>query len=274
MLNYWQPFGYEQFIFDTNPLLSKVGRITGELHYGLKVRYFYLSTVLDHSRFPIKKILDAGCARGQTVFWLARRFPDSQVTGIDINPNLVNYCSSLAGRIGIKNVEFKVADLPELTGDEFYDLILCIDVLEHIQDWQTALHKIINRLSSEGAMIIHVPHKSKYLGPSFGLRRLKRKGKHLTETETENELIGATHIHEGFQSNDFAILAQLPVRFEIRKTFGPLSMYLHTIFEMYRGASRLWHIILTPLLSTIAWFESKVQLQDGGGLLIVLTKDL
>lgn len=268
----YMPFGWEQFLLETNPVLRALGPLVGELHYGLKVRALYLSAVLE--RLPADhyhRILDAGCGKGQTAFWLSRRFPQALIHGVDVNPELIEHCKKIAGVLNAHSLQFFVADLVSYRREEVYDLIICFDVLEHIPDWVSVLRNLVDSLKPAGHLLVHVPHKSKYLGPSFGLRRILSRSL-ISEKNPSAE--GAIHVRDGFRQKDFCILEKWDVQYSVRYTFGPLAMHLHTIFEAYRGFRRYWHLFMTPILSTLALVDVKRQLHDGGGLLIQITKSV
>lgn len=74
-------------------------------------------------------VLEAGCAEGEMSEWIAEE--TLTLVGIDFNKAGIRACKARK----IKNAEFKVMDLAELTPElgEF-DLVLACDVLEHLRD--------------------------------------------------------------------------------------------------------------------------------------------
>jgi SAM-dependent methyltransferase len=233
------------------------------------MRALYLSDVL--RRIPpscCTHILDAGCAKGQMAFWLSRRLPEASIHGIDVNPSLIKHCRQLASLLNAQSVEFFEADLVSLQRKQTYDLITCIDVLEHILDWKSALRNLVRCTSPDGHILVHVPHESRYLGPSFGLRQILSG----VPQDKSEHAPGGSHVRDGFRAEDFSILEKWNVCYTVKYTFGPLAMHLHTIFEVYRGRRRYWHLLMTPVLSSLAKIEVKRELRDGGGLLIHITK--
>ncbi|MFN2153448.1 MAG: methyltransferase domain-containing protein, partial [Anaerolineales bacterium] len=64
--------------------------------------------------------LDAGCGIGlQTLLLLEAVGPDGQVTGLDINPELLAYGRGLAARVGVSNqVTFREGDVAHLPFDD------------------------------------------------------------------------------------------------------------------------------------------------------------
>jgi SAM-dependent methyltransferase len=267
-----RPFGWEQYKYEHNPI-ARLGVYTlGEPHYGIRVRSHYLRFAL--SEQPLREgahILDAGCGYGQTTFWLSRHYPDSHILSVDINPRLVHRSQVLADRLQVRNVAYAVADLTKFHSETRFDLIVCTDVLEHIEDWSAAIHNLVGMLNSNGVLIAHVPHSGHFLEADFGFRRFAANDQEQRANHTGRES-GSFHVREGFRSTDFDVLSRMGVEYELSYTFGNLGMWAHTLFERYRSSRRYWHFSITPLLSAIARQEVGQSLQDGGGLLLRIRK--
>lgn len=95
-----------------------------------------------------KRVLDYGCGIGSVVLYMAMN--RHKVVGYDINPYLIDFCNFRKEKFGLSNVEFTTFE-PDLSQ---FDLILAIDMLEHIED----LHSFIQKLGKEmkvGARLYH-----------------------------------------------------------------------------------------------------------------------
>jgi 2-polyprenyl-3-methyl-5-hydroxy-6-metoxy-1,4-benzoquinol methylase len=113
-----------------------------------------------------ESVLDAGCGEGETLERLAGLLPAS-VTGIDLNPDSVEFAARR-----IPDGSFSVADLTALPfEDDSFDLVLCLEVLEHIADPAPALAEL-SRVC-RGDIVLSVPSE-----PWFRLGSLAR-GKYL-----------------------------------------------------------------------------------------------
>lgn len=113
-----------------------------------------------------KTVLDAGCGEGETLERLSGILPDGPV-GIDLNPESVAFAKErLPGaRISVGNL----LDLPFET--DSFELVLCLEVLEHLPDPAAGLNELL-RVSSRD-VVVSVPHE-----PWFRLGSLAR-GKYL-----------------------------------------------------------------------------------------------
>lgn len=94
-------------------------------------------------------ILDAGCGTGALLKELGRY---GEVHGVDVAPEAVRYCR----RRGLERVEQgSVEALPFPNG--MFDLVLALDVLEHVEDDLKAFSEIGRALKPDGTVIIFVP---------------------------------------------------------------------------------------------------------------------
>jgi len=163
-------------------------------------------------------------------------------------------------------IDFAEADLTTYFDGQTYDLIVCCEVLEHIPDWEAALLRLVSLLQPGGCLIIHTPHQGRFQASYFGLRRWFRL------KEETMPAVGQGHVREGFLPGDFCGLKDLGLSYEVTFTFGPLAMWAHTVFEAYRGRSRYWHVVLTPLLFALGRLDAQWKHRDGGGLLVKAVK--
>ena len=112
-------------------------------------------------------VLDAGCGEGETLERLEGRV-NGVVTGIDLNPQSVAFAASR-----IPSGSFMVADLIDLPfEDDSFDLVFCLEVLEHIPDPAPALAELAR--VCRGDLVLSVPSE-----PWFRLGSLAR-GKYLS----------------------------------------------------------------------------------------------
>lgn len=119
-----------------------------------------------------KTILDAGCGEGEGLERLAGLLPEHPV-GIDLNPESVEYARERLP--GAKISEGNLLDLP--FGESEFDLVLCLEVLEHIPDPAAGLAEL-TRVSGAD-IVISVPHEPWFRLGSFARGKyLKTWGNH------------------------------------------------------------------------------------------------
>jgi ubiquinone/menaquinone biosynthesis C-methylase UbiE len=86
------------------------------------------------ARYPFTSILEIGCNCGPNLYLLAKRFPDVNITGIDINPRAIEKGRELLASEGITNVELIVAKADELGRfpDKSFDVVFTDATLIYI----------------------------------------------------------------------------------------------------------------------------------------------
>jgi 2-polyprenyl-3-methyl-5-hydroxy-6-metoxy-1,4-benzoquinol methylase len=243
--------------------------VIGEFRYPIRLRKVILERSLPNYFFP-KTVWDAGCGEGQNSFWLSKKFPNAQIFGSDIKKSNVEKCNLIAGLSKIINTTFIQKDI--LKNDiKNIDMIVCFEVLEHINSYKDALNSFQNSLVSGGYLIIHTPADNLFQSPKWGLRKFFRPGKKTSPNHHEK---GQYHVRSGFKLDDLASELE-SIGFVIIKkhyTFGPLAMFAHIIYEWSRSRSKIWQIITLWPLVIMGCFDMLLPSPIGGGILIVSQK--
>lgn len=104
-------------------------------------------------------VVDVGCGMGHALLALRYRLPTHEMvlTGLDFSSVAVRYARAL-----LPEANFIVGDLYEsqlLTGA--YDLVLCIETLEHVHDPQAALRELLRVCRVGGRLVLTVPNGEK-----------------------------------------------------------------------------------------------------------------
>ncbi len=120
-------------------------------HWWYKVRRKIIDDLLK-KHFANKsniKILDIGCGTGALMKQIE---PYGSVTGIDVSSQAVAFCKSR----GISNV--RLGDATSISEkDNTFDLVVALDVLEHVQDDRKVLSEMLRVLKPGGKLIVFVP---------------------------------------------------------------------------------------------------------------------
>lgn len=96
------------------------------------------------------KILDVGCASGYLTSQITAFFPNSEVFGVDSYKKAIEF-----GRKTYPNIKFKFADAHKLPFDnQSFDLITCIETLEHLEDPKSAIKEMYRCLKNNGNVLI------------------------------------------------------------------------------------------------------------------------
>jgi ubiquinone/menaquinone biosynthesis C-methylase UbiE len=104
-------------------------------------------------------ILDVGCGYGSISFEVAQRLNTGKVVGIDIDPERIGAAKEIRKSIRVTNVDFQISGVSGLSEvpDNFCDVVLMIDVIEHIVDDKSVVREVGRILKPGGALIISTP---------------------------------------------------------------------------------------------------------------------
>ncbi len=105
----------------------------------------------------VKNILDAGSGFGQYSFWMTKKFEQAEILAVDVKEEQVADCNNFFNQIGKSHVKFEVGDLVTFVQPEKFDLVLCVDVMEHIEEDVQVLTNYCNSLKTGGMLLISTP---------------------------------------------------------------------------------------------------------------------
>jgi SAM-dependent methyltransferase len=208
-----------------------------------------------------KKVLDAGCGQGVFTFEIARRLPDAEVVGVDVDEALIERNRRIADDCGLRNCRFEVRDVTGLDIESEYDLVLCVDLLEHIANDDEALSNMHAALKPGGRLILHVPGRWRrwiLLGwrENFQIEGHKRSGYSLEEIRGKVENAG------------FKVL-------DCHYTYGWLETVTNNFSYLLTGSRmkhRFLYAILFPFLLFFSYFGRNSKPARGAGVLVFAEK--
>jgi len=112
----------------------------------------------DENAFHKLKVLDIGCGGGLASIPMARL--GAEVTGIDPSKKAIASAKKKAKSLGLKNVNYINVMPEEFKPEHTFDLILCLDVVEHIDDLEGLAQTMVNLLTPGGAIVISSINKT------------------------------------------------------------------------------------------------------------------
>jgi len=114
-----------------------------------------------------ERILDAGCGEGFVVSYLLQGNDGLAITGIDCSPEAVEMARQM-----VPGVLLEVGDLREMPySDDSFDLVMCLEVLEHLPDPHKGLREL--RRVTSAHCLVSVPHEPFFRATNF------LRGKHV-----------------------------------------------------------------------------------------------
>ena len=121
-------------------------------------RYAYATQFVQN-----KRVLDLACGEGYGSYLLAKTA--KSVVGIDIDNNSIKHARNKYLK---QNLEFRVGSITEIPidGERLFDVAICFEALEHIEDHQKLLSEAKRLLTPEGVFIVSTPNKTVYTDES------------------------------------------------------------------------------------------------------------
>jgi 2-polyprenyl-6-hydroxyphenyl methylase/3-demethylubiquinone-9 3-methyltransferase len=135
---------------------------TAMLHKLQPVRLKYVRDMIDQhwqtderSRTPLegRSALDVGCGGGLLTESLARL--GARVTGIDAAPEVIAVARDHAATMGL-TIDYRTGEVENLDG--LFDLITCMEVIEHVAEPAPFVKALAKRLAPEGLLIMSTPN--------------------------------------------------------------------------------------------------------------------
>lgn len=183
-------------------------------------------------------ILDAGSGFGQYSYKMSRTFKGSTIKGVDVKEEQIADCNQFFQAIGLQErVVFEYADLTTFNEPHKYDLILSVDVMEHIEEDELVFSNLYKSLSNNGMLLISTPSDQ---GGS---------DTHDHEEDAVNGFIGE-HVRDGYGIQDitdklkragFSVV-------EARYTYGKIGSFSWKLSMKYPilmlGKSKAFFVLL------------------------------
>ena len=100
-------------------------------------------------------VLDIGCGFGLFALYFAATVPGVEIRGFDVSPRRVAAARRAARTLGLRNVQFEVADAAAMTRQDA-SAVYMVDLIHHVQPGSVPglLHTIASSLAADGRLVI------------------------------------------------------------------------------------------------------------------------
>jgi len=153
------------------PIKLSLSRFSGGSIIMRKTLYFLLDLLLLRTwhvkkalrriakQFPGEtSVLDAGSGFGQYSWRMSKMNPLWKIKAVDISKEHIDDCSTFFQKTGLsERVTFNTCDITKLADLNTYNIILSVDVMEHIEEDVLVFHNFFRSLKENGVLIISTP---------------------------------------------------------------------------------------------------------------------
>ena len=201
--DWWDPAGASAMLHKLNPVRLNYVRDQIDRHWQYD----------ECSRSPLagKSALDVGCGAGLLAEPLARL--GAAVTGLDAAPEVIEIARAHAAAMGLA-IDYRAGDILDLEGR--FDLITCMEVVEHVADPAAFVAALAKRLAPGGLLVLSTPNATAWsrlmmITLGEGLGRIP-KGTHDFDKFIAPERMKTLLADAGLQCIDVEGIAWSPTR--------------------------------------------------------------
>ena len=262
-----------------DPIKRSLGNVFNKSHLTRKLFYCLLDILLLrtwHIKKDVKEwvkgrqgeteILDAGSGFGQYSYFLSKLKLQSHIISVDVKEEQVADCNDFFKKIGRTNVIFSVGDLTTFRDKDKFDLILCVDVMEHILEDVKVFENYFYSMKQGAMLLISTPSD--------------QGGSDVHDHEGGESFIGE-HVRDGYNINEIKDKLKLSgfSKVEARYVYGTPGQISWRLSMKYPiimlGASKLFFIILPfyylltfPFCLLLNYFDIIGKHRTGTGLVV------
>ncbi len=265
------------------PIKRSLGKFFGGSQFLRKTLYFLLDLLLLrtwHVKKALRKIalqfpgeasvLDAGSGFGQYSWRMGKMNNKWNINAIDINSEQIEDCNNFIVKTNLTGrVTFHTCDLTALTDLNSYNIILSVDVMEHIEKDAIVFQNFYSSLKDKGILLISTPsdkggsdvhndHDKSFIDEHV------RDGYSIREITEKLSLAGFRNIEAGYT---YGKPGNISWRLSMKYPVKMLNIsYLFIIFLPF------YYLIFFPVSIILNIFDLRITHKTGSGLLVTARK--
>ena len=212
-----------------------------------------------------QQILDAGSGFGQYTYYLSGISGKWNVLAVDVKEEQVSDCNCFFRAIGRHNVLFRIADLVKYRQPNSYDLILSVDVMEHIledvevfRNFQASLRPggmlLISTPSDQGGSDVHGDDEASFIEEHV------RDGYNIREIQDKLKLAGFRRVEAHYS---YGKPGQISWRLSMK-----YPMLLLNASKIFFIVLPFYYLITFPVSLILNWMDVNGKHPSGTGLIV------
>lgn len=211
-------------------------------------------------------ILDAGAGYGQYTYWLWNKNNGYRILALDVKEEQVADCNQFFNAIGAsQQVKFEVGDLTIYQQPETFDLVLSVDVMEHIledvqvfRNFHASLKKggmvLISTPSDQGGSDVHGDDQTSFIEEHV------RDGYNIKEIEDKLRSAGFSRVEARYQYG-----APGKISWRLSMKYPILALGKSKLFFIILP---FYYIIAYPISYLLNWMDVSMKHPTGTGLVV------
>ena len=215
------------------------------------------------------RILDAGSGFGQYTWIIARKNRKWKVDSIDIKQGQIDDCKLFFSKAGFVNADFQYGDLTLYKRPDRYDLILSVDVMEHIENDLQVFKNFYDSLKPGGVLLISTPsdqggsdvnhkHQASFIDEHV------RDGYAISEIDRKLRSSGFNLVEAKYSYGKFGQIAwRLSMKYPLM--FLSLSKLLFVVLPLY-------YLLVFPFCLIMNYLDVAGSNKSGTGLIVKAVK--
>jgi len=257
-------------VFNQHPVLRKLFYQLLDL---LLLRAWHIRKELrkrSNSKPEVLAILDAGSGFGQYTYRMARWFQNAKIKAVDIKSEQIEDCNQFMQKANLSSrAKFELADLTQFQEPGKYDLVLSVDVMEHIEEDVLVFKNFYASMKEGGLLLISTPsdqggsdsHDHDHEEGVHGfIDEHVRDGYNIAEIETKLKSVGFTKVEASYSyGNPGKISWKLSMKYPI------LMLGVSKIFFIVLP---FYYLIVYPFALILNWMDLSMKHRSGTGLIV------
>lgn len=269
-----------------DPIKRSLGTVFNQ-SVGLRKMFYKLLDMLLlrswHVRKELKKwkapenpvVLDAGSGFGQYTYRMAKYFPKALIKAVDVKEEQVADCNQFFLKSGLNDrVIFEKADLTKFVEPEQFDLVISVDVMEHIEEDVKVFENFYASMKENGMLLISTPsdqggsdahdHDHDHDDINGFIDEHVRDGYNIDEIKEKLQKAGFKNIHARYQYGKSGSAAwRLSMKYPI------LMLGVSKIFFIILP---FYYLIFYPIAAVLNWVDVSKEHKKGTGLVVTAYK--
>ena len=266
-----------------DPIKKSLGNVFSKNPF-LRVIFYHLLDLLLLRAWHIKKhirglkssfpenpsFLDAGSGFGQYSYFMARKFKKAEILGVDVKEEQIEDCNRFFAQKSMDHrVRFITGDLTIFVRPEKFQLILSVDVMEHIEEDVKVFENFFRSLTKGGVLLISTPsdqggsdvhedHDESFIDEHV------RDGYNIGDIEKKLRSVGFSRVDTGYS---YGRLGKVSWRLSMKY---PISLL--NVSKLFFILLPVYYLVVFPFCLVLNYLDAAMHHKSGTGLIVKAIK--